>query len=283
MTRMFGLGAITAALFAGATIATPATAETREFKYSFNGGITSDYVFRGFSQTREKWTAQGGLDLSYGILYAGFWASGLDFGDDVTNGKGTFTGKNIAYAEVDLYAGIKPVWGKATFDFGVIYYTYPGARDKTPPAFTFADDELNYFEFKAGVSGTVWTGGSLGGTIYFSPEYTNATGRTVTLEGTFAQELPKLGSITPTFSVLVGHQIGDTDRYRFFVGNGDDSYTYWNAGLTLAWEKLSFDIRYWDTNVKNNNSTAPFGADNFCRGAQFQCDERIVGTVKFTY
>ncbi len=28
---------------------------------------------------------------------------------------------------MDWYGGIKPTWGPATFDFGVIYYTYPGA------------------------------------------------------------------------------------------------------------------------------------------------------------
>lgn len=50
------------------------------------------------------------------------------------------------------------------------------------------------------------------------------------------------------------------------------SYAYWNLGLNLAfWEKPTFslDIRYWDTDLDG------------CSDAQlFQCDERVVGTIK---
>ena len=64
----------------GYEVAAPAAAdEGRKFTYSFNIGATSDYVFRGISQTDNDPTIQGGIDLGYGILYAGWWASGLDF------------------------------------------------------------------------------------------------------------------------------------------------------------------------------------------------------------
>ena len=49
----------------------------------------------------------------------------------------------------------------------------------------------------------------------------------------------------------------------FNVG-GKDHYYYWNAGLTLAVEKLSFDFRYWDTDISG------------CTGGVFSCDERFV-------
>ena len=102
----------------GYEVAAPAAAdEGRKFTYSFNIGATSDYVFRGISQTDNDPTIQGGIDLGYGILYAGWWASGLDF-DAILND---------AHVEMDWYGGIKPTWGPATFDFGVIYYSYPGA------------------------------------------------------------------------------------------------------------------------------------------------------------
>ncbi len=62
--------------------AAPARREGRKFTYSFNIDGTSDYVFRGISQTVNDPAVQGGVDLGYGIIYAGAWASGLDFGDD---------------------------------------------------------------------------------------------------------------------------------------------------------------------------------------------------------
>ena len=89
---------------------------------------TSDYVFRGISQTDNDPTIQGGLDFSYGILYAGAWASGLDFGGTQAPGDGL-----DAQVEIDWYGGIKPTWnsplGTVNLDFGVIYYSYPGATD----------------------------------------------------------------------------------------------------------------------------------------------------------
>ena len=84
------LGAAGAALIAlsGAALAdgyegsikdAPAKPE-REFTYSFSLTGTSDYVFRGISQTDNDPTIQGALNVGYGIFYAGVWGSGLDLG-----------------------------------------------------------------------------------------------------------------------------------------------------------------------------------------------------------
>ncbi len=106
----------------GYEVAAPAAAEEgRKFTYSFNVGATSDYVFRGISQSDNDPALQGGADFGYGILYAGVWASMVDF-----------AGAPPADAEVDWYGGIKPTWnspfGTINLDFGVIYYSYPGAN-----------------------------------------------------------------------------------------------------------------------------------------------------------
>lgn len=57
-----------------AAAAAPAD-EGRKFTYSFNIGATSDYVFRGISQTDNDPTIQGGIDLGYGIPLR--WLVGL--------------------------------------------------------------------------------------------------------------------------------------------------------------------------------------------------------------
>ena len=49
-------------------------------KHSANVALTTEYVFRGFSQTAEGPAIQGGYDLTCGIFYAGVWASNLDWG-----------------------------------------------------------------------------------------------------------------------------------------------------------------------------------------------------------
>jgi uncharacterized protein (TIGR02001 family) len=56
------------------TLTGVASAEERTFEWSVNAAGTSDYVFRGISQSDEKPAASAGLDVSWGILYAGLWA-----------------------------------------------------------------------------------------------------------------------------------------------------------------------------------------------------------------
>ena len=253
----------------------PVEEPKRDLQITANFAAVSEYVFRGFSQSAENPTLQGGVDLTYKWFYAGFWASGIDFGDDPIR-----PGQDIAHIEIDYYAGIKPVVGRFTFDFGGIYYTYPRAFDIGGAA---VFRELDYFEFKAGVSVESWKDATLGVTLFYSPEYTNDTGAVWTVEGAFTQVLPKLRDITPTFWALIGYQAGDDARYRALIGNGSDDYVYWNAGMTLGFhERFSIDFRYWDTNVKDRNAAAGF-TDGFCTGRTFQCDERFVATAKVTY
>ena len=87
-----------------------------------------------------------------------------------------------------------------------------------------------------------------------------------------AQVLPKIGIFNPTISALVGYQQGNDIRYNAFVGNLDDSYLYWNAGLTVGFhEHWSVDLRYLDSSLTDNA-----GGAGACKLAAFQCDERVV-------
>jgi uncharacterized protein (TIGR02001 family) len=118
------------ALFAGGA----AMAQGDAASLSYNLGVTSDYVWRGVSQTDGKAALQGGIDYKKGLFYAGAWASNVDFAD---------SDGHKASTELDLYMGLTPTAGKFNFDFGVIAYTYPGA-DK--------GSDFNVSELKAAVS-----------------------------------------------------------------------------------------------------------------------------------
>lgn len=243
----------------------PPVNEGRQFTYSFNLSGTSDYVFRGITQTDNDPTVQGGIDLGYGILYLGAWASGVDFG-----GPSTGFGED-ATVEIDWYGGITPTWnspfGKMDIDLGVIYYTYPGAND-------FAA-ELDYVEFKAAYGWSpLHPKLTTGAAVYYSPDYFAGTGSVWTLESNAAFELPKVWVFDPVVNGVIGWQKGDsTDGYFVNVNGTDDEYYYWNAGLALTVEKITFDFRYWDTNIGGD-------AANICVTAS-ACDARFVftGTV----
>jgi uncharacterized protein (TIGR02001 family) len=265
-------GALGLALVAGSVgaradgyeVAAPAAAEEgRKFTYSFNAGATSDYVFRGVSQTDNDPALQGGADFGYGILYAGVWASMVDFADAPP-----------ANAEVDWYGGIKPTWnspfGTINMDFGVIYYSYPGAN----PGFVPGLGDPNYVELKAGYSWSALHPSLVTGTtVYWSPDYFAETGSVWTIETMAAWTLPKFHIVTPVINGVLGWQKGDSnDGYFVNVNGTDDEYYYWNAGLNLAVENISFDFRYWDTNIGGD-------AANICAVASL-CDERFVFSVK---
>lgn len=260
------LAASTSAQADGYEVAAPAAVEEgRKFTYSFNIGATSDYVFRGVSQTSNDPAIQGGVDVAWGILYAGIWASRVDFDDAPP-----------ANAEVDWYGGIRPTWnspfGTMNLDFGVIYYSYPGANPDNSVPLPTADP--NYVELKAGYSWSVLHPSLVTGTtVYWSPDYFAQVGSVWTIESMAAWTLPKFHVFTPTINGLVGWEKGDANDGYFVNAIGtDDEYYYWNAGLALAVEGLTFDFRYWDTNIGKD-------AGGVCANPSL-CDSRFVFSIK---
>ena len=85
---------------------------------SGNLGLTSDYRFRGISQSQNAPAVQGGVDYAHSSgLYVGNWNSSVS-SQVYTNGAGV---------ESDLYAGYKKEFGGITFDVGSYNYIYPRA------------------------------------------------------------------------------------------------------------------------------------------------------------
>jgi uncharacterized protein (TIGR02001 family) len=90
-------------------------------EFSANVAITTDYRFRGITQSDENPAIQGGFDYNIGVaedigIYAGVWASSVDFNDG-----------DQASIEVDYYGGVTAEFVGIGLDVGLIYYTYPGA------------------------------------------------------------------------------------------------------------------------------------------------------------
>ena len=145
----FALFALAAPALAGGSIK-DRPAEPRRCSFSANTALTSDYIFRGMSQSNEGAAIQGGFDATCGIFYAGVWGSSLNWEDS-----SSYTPANL---ELDWYGGVKFTTGRIAWDLGVIYYSYPNHASWVR--------ELNYVELKVGASTEVWKGGTLGGTVY---------------------------------------------------------------------------------------------------------------------
>lgn len=180
---------------------------------AWNLGVTSDYVFRGYSQTTEDPAIFGGVDVTVGSFYAGAWASNVDFGDDTD-------------AEFDIYGGYRTEVSGFAVDVGVVGYLYVSQP---------AGADYDYAEFKAAASrafGPV----TLGGAVYWSPDFFGADEEATYVEANAAFS----PAAKWTVSGAVGHQALDV--------NAD--YATWNAGVAYAFtDNVVIDVRYHDTDV----------------------------------
>lgn len=103
----------------------------------------SDYTFNGVSQTDNDPAIQGSLDYAFDNgVYAGVWASNVDFGDDTD-------------FELDAYLGrYVQLNDEVSVDYGIAYYTYQGnnsdgnyaeAYTKFGYASEYGQTELNFW------------------------------------------------------------------------------------------------------------------------------------------
>ena len=197
MKKMLLAATAIAALVAGSASATEFAGGT----ISYNVAATSDYVFRGFTQTDGDPAIQGGIDYSHGLFYAGGWASNVDFAD----------------YELDLYAGIKPVYKDFTFDLGAVYYNYN-------------DDSLDSTEVKAAVSHPFYKG-TIGAAYFYNVDF----------DDTEYYEIN--GSYPLTSKLSVSGALGEQKLSGV-------KYTTENLGLTYAITPVfSVDVRASDTNI----------------------------------
>src|SRR6266498_4346369 len=98
----------------------PPVAPYNPWDVAFGGGITSDYIFRGITQSNHKPSVAAYFEPRYNVtkdlqLYAGIAGESISF-------------PNRAAAEIDGFAGFRPTFGPLALDFGVWYYWYPGGE-----------------------------------------------------------------------------------------------------------------------------------------------------------
>lgn len=188
---------IAAVLFAGAVSA--------QAEITGNVTLATDYVFRGISQTDEKGAIQGGFDWSGDSgLYAGIWASNVNFGGD-------------ASTEMDYYIGYAgETDGGFGYDVGVIYFDYEGQSD------------LDYIEYVLGLSYADFSVG-----FVYADEFGDGGPEYMYYSAGY--------SLSLTDDISVDFNIGftDTDEDDYWE-EGADSYT--DYGVTFGYRAMDLDF-----------------------------------------
>jgi uncharacterized protein (TIGR02001 family) len=101
---------------AAAVLVTGIYAADSEIGVSANVAMTSNYVWRGMTQTDDSPAVQGGFDLDWKGLYVGVWGSNVEYG--------------TASLEADIYLGYSNEIVGITYDIGFIEYMYPNQMDE---------------------------------------------------------------------------------------------------------------------------------------------------------
>lgn len=207
------------------TVAAPALATAGDTAVSYNVAVASDYIWRGTSQTDSKPAISAGVDLSAGTLYAGAWASNVDFGD--------------ANIEADLYAGWKPSVGPLTFDLGLASANYPNATG------------ANFVEYKTGVSAVLAHDIAVSLNNYYNTDTYNYTevGVSAPLFGA------KVGPFALSGAAAYGKTVG--------IKNSTDDFANWKAAVSGTTENgIAIEVGYTDTDIKKAEASSSYWALN---------------------
>ena len=182
--------------------------ESGNHSTSASVALSSDYLWRGYSQTDEQAAISGSFDYGHSSgFYAGTWASNIDYSDD-------------ASIEVDLYAGFAgETEGGLGWDFGILRYMYPGEDYDWNEAYA----SLSYGFFSVGIAH--------GWDLY-------ETGEAGTYYSTgFDYDLPAGIAL----SAGVGYYDYDEDYYGSTVPNSTVDY---RIGLSKEMAGFGFDLTY---------------------------------------
>ncbi len=227
-------------LAATALLPTPLFAEL-----SSTWTATSDYVFRGISQTAEDPALQGSIDFegdSGG--YVGLWGSNVDF-DDCCN-------EDI---ELNWYAGYAPEFGDDfSLDMGIIYYNYPGASDG-----------LDYGEVYFG-AGWRW----LDATYYYTDNFFGIGEPAWYVDANASFDLP-LGL---WLGLHAGYTDGDALDEEFADDTGLEEYADWSVALGRSIGNFDLEVGYYDTDLDGDFKDT---------GGANANDDRIVFSVTTTF
>jgi uncharacterized protein (TIGR02001 family) len=206
-----------------------------DYSVSYNIGLFSQYIFRGYTQTSGDPALQGGVDIEHSSgLYVGAWASNISWlKEDSWQAY-----KDGGSLELDLYAGYASEFGDTgiSYDVGILQYLYPGevASGYAKANTTEVHVGLGYGWFDTAVhvvtSNDAWTWGN-GGFQSDGSEYDSARGTTYY----------EVNADVPVGELIEHKWLNGVSAnfhygYQHFAGasNNIDSYADWKVGLNKS-------------------------------------------------
>ncbi len=196
-----------------------------------NVGVTSNYLWRGVSQTDDAAAIQGGIDYEHESgFYLGTWASTVDFGDSTSY-------------ELDLYGGYSGSIGENfSYDVYYLYYAYPDS-----------DNDIDFGEVSAGIS---WKWFSLSYSTVVNADNDIADAPLDDDDMSYINAGANFPlSDTLTLSAHYGYFDGDIARAWF----DKNSYSNYSLSVNKETELGSFSFMLSDTDLKHDDPKVIIG------------------------
>ena len=251
-TSILGLAAVTLASIAAPALAQDTAAPASPITVTGGATLTTDYRFRGISQTNKRFAVQGTIGVSHESgFYVGTWGSSID--DYVVNGSDQ---------EIDIYGGYKKTFDGTTVDVGMLYYYYPGSGGINSDFFEpYINASHSFGPVGVKVGGNfAWKQKALN---YVSAKYGDFHSKG---EGAYVYgELS--GAIPDTGVTLTGHLGHSFARNYITFGT---HYTDWSVTAAYTWKALTFSAAYVDTSGKR---------DIFTVGGRNEAKAGVVGAI----
>ncbi len=207
-----------------------------EVKSSGSVAFTTDYKFRGISQSNTNAAVQGAMTLTHDSgVYVSAWAS------SIANASGGL--------ELDTLLGYAGSEGDISYDVGVMRYNYPGNDG--------AVGKLSYNEVYASASAY---GAKVGAN--YSDDYFAESGKFSYVYASYAKEVYEGFGVVASIGL---NSFDDAASYAKATGFAptEDKYIDYKVGVTKTVEGFAFELSYVDTDVKD----ADDGNGNLAQGS----------------
>jgi Bacterial protein of unknown function (Gcw_chp) len=235
--------------------------EKTPWDIALGGALWSEFNIRGISASNHRPSPVPYFEPRYDFsdslqAYVRLWGN-------------AFASPNRGAVAINLFAGIRPTFGRLALDFGLWQRWFPAGQCVPAPAnpgICLIKADLSYWEIYAKATYDVDKRLSVGGGAYWSPSVLNSDDPATYVVATAKYVLPTMRpwDVGWFISGEVGHWYREQTPYP--------SYTNWNLGLAFTWKQFTLDIRYSDTNVVNcdiaripNVTVNPGLATDHCR------------------
>lgn len=220
--------------------------ETSQFELSARAGFATDYMYRGTTLSDRKPAVGAAFEATFSRFYAGVSVASVKLPTQPA-------------AEVAISAGVREKIADINFDLGATYFAYP--KEISSPG-------IDYWEALLRADKNITESIRVAGGFAYSPNVSNtgawswyaATGIGYDIP---AAKLPKDFGIAFTAAAgysWFGNQSAELGGFPL------PAYLNWHAGVTFSYKVFNLDLRYYDTNLSQENCFVLTGDPNALPG-----------------